>query len=416
MTERPKLKQRSDLTYKHNKELGRHGWLRLTPAYSVKLVTDAIARSAKSARVLDPFSGTATTTTCAAFAGHEAISFDINPFLIWFGNAKVRSYESSEIEHASDLGEKCLERARGKGGAAKPPPIHNIERWWDPIALEFLCNIKGSITEFSPRRGPVHDLLQVAFCRTLIEVSNAAFNHQSMSFKDNKVDKQQGSLFDESTALAEKWRTNLRLVLAGAAQNPTAAAKVILADSRNLEAVRDQVGGLFDLLISSPPYPNRMSYIRELRPYMYWLDFLFEAKEAGELDWKAIGGTWGVATSRLMDWQPRPDVKLPDYLLEAMAGVVKAHEKNGQLLANYIGKYFEDMALHFRGARALLRPGAPVHYIIGNSTFYGIMIPAERIYQDQLLDAGFGELKIEAIRKRNSKKDLVEFDVSGMAS
>lgn len=42
---------------------------------------------------------------------------------------------------------------------------------------------------------------------------------------------------------------------------------------------------------TSPHYPNRISYIRELRPYMYWMKFLGEAREAGEMDWKAIGGT-----------------------------------------------------------------------------------------------------------------------------
>jgi hypothetical protein len=36
-----KVKQRSDYTFKYNQKLGRHGWLRLTPAYSVKLVSQA---------------------------------------------------------------------------------------------------------------------------------------------------------------------------------------------------------------------------------------------------------------------------------------------------------------------------------------------------------------------------------------
>ena len=47
-----------------------------------------------------------------------------------------------------------------------------------------------------------------------------------------------------------------------------------------------------------------MSYIRELRPYMYWLSYLRDGREAGELDWKAIGGTWGIATSRVGKWSP----------------------------------------------------------------------------------------------------------------
>src|SRR5205823_779155 len=76
---------------------------------------------------------------------------------------------------------------------------------------------------------------------------------------------------------------------------------------------RERAPGVTDLLAvlpkrgyppvtTSPPYPNRMSYIRELRPYMYWLGYLSDGRAAGELDWKAIGGTWGCATSMLNTW------------------------------------------------------------------------------------------------------------------
>jgi DNA modification methylase len=39
--------------------------------------------------ILDPFSGTATTGLVAAEEGLSAQLFDINPFLVWFGNAKI---------------------------------------------------------------------------------------------------------------------------------------------------------------------------------------------------------------------------------------------------------------------------------------------------------------------------------------
>ena len=35
-----KLRQRADYTHKFNVGAGRHGWLRLTPAYSVKVVEE----------------------------------------------------------------------------------------------------------------------------------------------------------------------------------------------------------------------------------------------------------------------------------------------------------------------------------------------------------------------------------------
>ena len=56
------LRQRADYTHKYNQKIGRHGWLRLTPAYSVKIVDELLAAYPDlSWNVLDPFCGTATT-------------------------------------------------------------------------------------------------------------------------------------------------------------------------------------------------------------------------------------------------------------------------------------------------------------------------------------------------------------------
>lgn len=55
------LRQRADYTHKYNLKTGRHGWLRLTPAYSVRVVEELMDSTQGSLRVLDPFCGTATT-------------------------------------------------------------------------------------------------------------------------------------------------------------------------------------------------------------------------------------------------------------------------------------------------------------------------------------------------------------------
>lgn len=88
------------------------------------------------------------------------------------------------------------------------------------------------------------------------------------------------------------------------------------------------------------------------------------------------------------------------------------HNANGVLLANYVMKYFEDMSQHFSGLRGVLNPGARVHYIVGNSTFYGVLVPTEKIYGAMLQQYGFEDVDVRPIRKRNSKKELIEFDVS----
>lgn len=401
---RDNLRQRADYTYKFNAKTGRHGWLRLTPAYSLKIVEELIVDHASAQRILDPFCGTGTTALCAAYHGHEAVTTDINPFLIWLAKTKLAHYSESDIKITKDAAKQVVALvASRKVPPVSAPPIFNIERWWNTDVLEFLCLLRAAIEYVTQPKTAVRNLLLVAFCRTMIQQSNAAFNHQSMSFKK---DDRTTLLFPVD--LGADFEADVEFVLQGATENPTGSASVVLEDSREL---KKSLAGPFDLVITSPPYANRMSYIRELRPYMYWLGFLQNGREAGELDWTAIGGTWGVATSRLTEWERPQDQFESKHLNDALHAIENAENKNGVLLAQYVAKYFADMWAHFRQLPKLLTSGSELHYIVGNSTFYGTLVSTEQIYAEMLSGLGFSGVKCQPIRKRNSKKELVEYDV-----
>lgn len=412
---RTSAQQNADLTFKLNQDFGRHGWLRLTPAYSVKLVSEILAASDRGIRVLDPFSGTATTPLCAAYAGDNGIGVEINPFLTWLGKAKLATYRPSCLGAAREALLKLISQATQEGSKSTgPPPMHNVQRWWNPEPLDFLCKFKAALEEAAFKEGPVRDLLLVVFCRLVINFSNAAFNHQSMSFKDKAAtgsseNQQQGLLFNTEPDLGCSARVEGQHVLDSASDNPSGTGRVVAGDSRSVSAT---VQGECDLLITSPPYPNRMSYIRELRPYMYWLGYLETGRDAGEMDWSAIGGTWGIATSRLADWQRSSDGFYPSYFDTILSRISHANNKSGVLLSNYVAKYFEDMWLHIRDVVKVISSGGTVHYVVGNSTFYDVVVPVERLFADMLTEAGFRETRITRIRKCNSKKELYEFDVS----
>lgn len=406
MSIRSGLKQRADYTHKFNSKTGRHGWLRLTPAYSVKVVEELIEACTEPMRVFDPFSGTATTTLSAAYHGHQGVTTDINPFLVWFGKVKTAHYSDAALKSTHDACRRVLNSVRlDQAELVAPPPIHNIQRWWSPQALAFLQAVRGAIDAETKHLEAERDLLLVAFCRSLISVSNASFNHQSMSFKDGE----QASL-DLGIDFGDVFSSDVHFVLEGARNNPTGRATVILGDSRS---PKDTVKGSFDRVITSPPYANRMSYIRELRPYMYWLGFLGNGRDAGELDWAAIGGTWGIATSRLIGWERTSDRFRHPMLDAALKEIASSDNKNGQILSNYVAKYFDDMWTHFQGLVPVLEKNAEAHYIVGNSTFYGVLLPVEQLYAAMLSELGFADVVCNPIRKRNSNKKLIEFDVIG---
>ncbi|PJF41436.1 MAG: SAM-dependent methyltransferase [Chloroflexi bacterium] len=397
-------KQRADLTFKDNVKRGRHGWVRLTPAYSVKIVQQILIENPNIQSILEPFSGTGTTGLVAAQSGLQCDLLDINPFLVWLARVKCANYETEQLKRMREAASVILEQAKElhHENDLWQPPINHIERWWSDGRLHTLSKIFHVLHQEFPTPSPEKDLLLIAFCRLIMRWSNAAFNHQSMSFKKAV---HQLQMFDEEETIYQSFLDDVTRISQAANEAITGIINVFLHDSRQVMLNGDK---RYDAVITSPPYVNRMSYIRELRPYMYWLGYLKKAREAGELDWQAIGGTWGIATSRLNDWQPDDTAdNIPQ-----LKSIVDEIAQSSEVLSRYVHKYFADIAAHFANLNQVVKPGGKLYYIIGNSKFYDTLVPVEQIYADLMEQHGFIDVQIKTIRKRNSKKELYEFLVS----
>lgn len=382
------------ITFRGNVRSTRHGWLRLTPAYSVELVRQLLVeRSLPHLPVLDPFCGTGTTLVACAEQGIACRTVDINPFLRWLAEVKSRPYSASDLKRAASLVSAMARAASHGKGQAWVPPLHRIDKWWDP---ETLAALSRAFAEIRPKRGKARDLAALAFCRTLIDAGNVSFRHQSMSFRTRAQSE------DVATQLGRAFEA-----LRGAAQHPllTGERHVLIGDSRQLPKIlgRQPCGSV----ITSPPYVNRMSYIRELRPYMYWLGFLDDGRQAGDLDWRAIGGTWGVATSQLSGWRPDAELDLPK-----LRGITRKIAQHSLVLSRYVERYFCDMDQHIAGVARVLARGAEAHYVIGNSKFFDVMVPAEKLFAALFARHGFERISTRILRRRTSKKELFEFLVS----
>jgi hypothetical protein len=405
------MNQRKDYTFKYNEKIGRHGWLRLTPAYSIKLVQDILCysdlfsnKSFQEKTILDPFCGTATTGIVAAELGLDCILYDINPFLVWFGNIKSKNFNTSELKGLYDFVSTDLENGLfdfNRDGYWVPP-MKNIERWWNDDTLFVLSALRNYIC-FKwgvPSHSGNHNLLWVAFARLVIETSAADFSHISVSFKEKTAEY-------TSTAIINLYLNILEGILHSATSELKGRVAIIHGDSRTLNKDDNKV----DLVITSPPYPNRISYIRELRPYMYWLGFLETGEQAGELDWKAIGGTWGSATSKLFLWESE-NKNLPQELFNVCSKIEHTDNKNGKTMSLYVLKFFEDMFTHLSNLRNRLNNGAEINYILGNSSFYGNYVDTDSIVKDILYQLNYSEISSCIIRKRNCNKGLFEYKIS----
>lgn len=126
---------------------------------------------------------------------------------------------------------------------------------------------------------------------------------------------------------------------------------------------------------------------------------LLDKRLAGELDWQAIGGTWGRATSLLNSWEADKSIAIPyDGFYRIISEIKDGHEA----LERYVHKYFRDMVGHVESLKLVLARGARCHYIVGNSKFYDTLLPVEEIFASLFEQAGFQAIRIETLRKRTS--------------
>jgi len=391
---------RARFTFHGNVRETRYGWLRLTPAYSVHLVRELLqTRALPGLPVLDPFCGTGTTLLTCAELGIACATLDVNPFLVWLASAKIAKYNSKSLVRADALLTEMSRAALARGNAPWLPALHQIEKWWGRTALHALGRA-FAVLQQSDADKPAQDLAKLAFCRSLIKSANVSFGHQSMSFA--QAEKRTPSARHVADALREAFTP---IAKAAAVSLPASVRRVHLGDARS---VAKHVGKApFGTVITSPPYANRMSYVRELRPYMYWLGYLEQPSDAGELDWQAIGGTWGSATSRVAVWQSQGKSPLAE-----LDAITRKIAQQSDVLARYVAKYFVDMLAHVKSLSGVVARGGQVHYVVGNSKFFDVVLPVERIFAEIFELCGFRGAKITTLRKRTSKPELFEYLVS----
>lgn len=399
------------VTFQGKLDLPLHRWYRLTPSFSPRLADDIADHFGLTTDdfVLDPFSGVGTVPLCMKYRGVPACSVELNPYLHFVSRVKTRSYAG--IPRIEAHFARLLSAFRGalasvpfktnprgylREHAAAIPPIRQPDRWWSPGNLAQLTCLRQVIGSFAAEPAAL-DLLKMAVLGILIPVSNAKHNHVSLTFAKNPL-----STVDVAEALERQLR-NMAADLWAVSERPASEVAIYRGNSKELSEIlpdRPKISAV----ITSPPYPNRFSYARETRPHLFFFDFIESAAAVGQLETDAIGGTWGKATSVLARGV-EPKNRLVKRLLDPYLGGIHS---NGDLMANYVVKYFNDLYDHAGQIATVCRAKSRLAYVIGNSKFYGHPLPSDEILASIFGNFGFRLEKIERMRKRQSKTGLYE--------
>ncbi len=399
-----------DITFQSGQREPVHRWYRLTPSYAPSLVRFFLREFSVGSGdlVLDPFAGRGTTTIDPQRRGIPSLGVEVNPLLHLVGHHSLQwePAVSPLLDDYLDALTRALDRNRvrtaeeiANAAGTRIPNIHDVYRWWRPAVLRDLLTARSEM-ERDPYE-EVRHFLWLAVNKAALDCANIHRNHPTITFDDHH---------DRTLDVPAEIAANLRAIRADlAALTPAERAasgsgRVVSGDSCGaLDAALD--GALpVTCVVTSPPYPNRFSYVHQTRPQLHFMEVISERHEATAIDLQTVGGTWGRATSDLM----KAPIEPPEELREVLT-YSDALRDRSTLMYNYVTKYFVNLQRHIRALRRLVAPGRfRGAYVVGNSRLSDIEIYTETILGRLFELEGFEVERIVLFRKRGGRKRLYE--------
>lgn len=396
-------------TFKAGLSTNIHRWFRLTPSFGPDLVREMLEQLHADNRdyVLDPFSGAGTTGIECSLEGFDSLGFEINPLLHFVGRVSTDwSLESSDLKKTLQRIQKHFATNSSKINfdnltehGLQIPPIHNPTRWWRPDVLTEILIIKQAI--MLCENVHVRDFFRLCLAGVLVpDLTNITLGRLQLHFIDrsNDVINPMESFSKHAESMISDMAQSNDLKNIG-------KANILLQDSTdvsNLKTIRP-----IDCVITSPPYPNRYSYVWNTRPHLYMLDLISTGKAATDIDRQTIGGTWGTATSELIKGIIPPISTRIGEILEPIVSEIRARDN---LMANYAMHYFNRLAKHIVSVNGLVSPSVRVAYVVGNSWLKDVYVETDVLLGKifEALDLGYTVTDIHRFRRRNSGKNLYE--------
>ena len=399
-------------TFKSGTEKKIHGWFRLTPSFGPDLVDIMLEKLQwkKGEIVLDPFSGAGTTLIQCSLKGIRSVGFEINPLLHFVGKTSLnRNLQPPVLRASLKSIERKFHKLRSKLSGIdieecgfELPKIHNVYRWWRKDVLKELLILKHCIKSIRPGKS-YKDFLLLGLAGVLVpDLTNVTLGRLQLHFINrDRDDIRVFETFHKHIALMSDDLERLQTEYGTEAP----AANLYLTDTTDIKHLA--ISQKANLVITSPPYPNRYSYTWNTRPHLFLLDIFDNPKQASRLDDKTIGGTWGIATTRLVKGVIEPLYPVVQEVVEPVVNKIRRHDN---LMANYVMKYFNLLAKQILEMEQVVAEDIRVAYVVGNSEIKNVYVETDvllgRIFEG--LGVGYRVMEITRFRKRNSGVNLYE--------
>ncbi|HST17607.1 MAG TPA: DNA methyltransferase [Gaiellaceae bacterium] len=240
--------------------------------YVPQLVEELLRRHVPAGgRVLDPFAGSGTTLVQSLESGYEPVGVDIAAFNCLLMRVKTDVHNPFVLEH--ELRDVLARFERGEGRAGRATPY--LRNWFAPQSQAELLRFRSLIGEYESA-----DVLRIVLTRAAR--SARLTTHFDLDFPKHPQTepywchkhRRECRPVDHAAHFVRRYLldTLTRLKEFARLRGPR-PAEVIHGDARSVE-----LSGVFDGIVTSPPYPGLIDYHEQHR-YAYELLVLDDRRE-----------------------------------------------------------------------------------------------------------------------------------------
>ncbi|HEV3320951.1 MAG TPA: hypothetical protein VG147_02030 [Solirubrobacteraceae bacterium] len=331
---------------------------------------------AERAKVLDPFAGCGTTVLEAGLLGMRGIGVDANPLAVLVAQTKLRVLRREPDELRAAL--KRLVRLPSREHPL--PDASYLERWVPEQNLRYLRRLRTGIANIGD--ADARDLALVCLSSVLRlgsyqEPAQLRVLRRPLGADVPNLGELFRNALEGTLRAVEGARTVGAVNWSRFAMAPT---RMIAGDSRSLlSSLRHHRRGSFDAVITSPPYANALPYIDTDRLSLRALGMLSDGGQQGAEKLQIGNREVPDREIRRLDVEVARELRhghLPKALRDLL---IQAYRVTREPTSGFrkrrtpalLFSYFRDMKSVLHQVAALLRPGAPAVFIVGDSSIAG---------------------------------------------
>ncbi len=379
-----------------NDALARHRWYPIKEGFSATLISDSFQqldeKQRKNALAIEPFSGSGTTPVECTRLGVDCLAFEVNPFLAFVGNTKLRQGDPKKLH---------TERDRVLKGLGKPAvsPLENLSTFTEGAGKEKWLFNRNVLRSFTGGWKAVGDcspyyraFYRLALVRAAMDNCNAYPDGKCLRYKRLK----NYNCFNQEHLISrfEHYTNMIEEDLAAAPLIP-GVSRVECMDARQMELFEKK--RRFDFCVTSPPYLNSFDYSDVYRPELFLTGQVGSNADLMKIRLRTV------RSHVQANWKaPEKETFGTLYAKSIKELQAKKNDLWSPRILEMVQAYFEDMDRLLSALNKRANPNALLKIAVGTSAYAGVVVPVDFILAEIAEKNGWELKDVEVVRRLRS--------------